>query len=102
MFIAGKKGFLKRFVRALNFLKGRGFLKLYVDKFFSGKRWWSLWYLSSLMEVKSFSHNPKRFSLSERRLKREKFSQYELAGAMTDKARTCTRSMSLHRYAGRL
>ena len=30
MVIAGKKVFLKRFVRALKFLKGRGFLRLYV------------------------------------------------------------------------
>ena len=54
------------------------------------------------MGVKSFSHNPERLSLSVHRLKRDRFSRYELAGAMTDKARLCTPSMSLHRYAGRL
>ena len=63
--------FLKRFVRALKFLKGRGFLRLYVDKFFSGRKWWSLCSLSSLIEVKSFSHNPERLSLSVHRLNRE-------------------------------
>ena len=102
MVIAGKKVFLKRFVGALKFLKGRGFLRLYVDKFFSGRRWWSLCSLSSLIEVKSFSHNPERLSLSVHRLNRDRVSCYELAGAMTDKARLCTRSMSLHRYVGRL
>ena len=102
MVIAGKKVFLKRFVRALKFLKGRGLLKLCVDKFFSGRKWWSLWSISSLMGVKSFSHNPERLSLSVHRLKRDRFSRYELAGAVTDKARLCTPSMSLHRYAGRL
>ena len=34
MVVAGKKVFLTRFVRALKFLKWRGFLKLYVDNFF--------------------------------------------------------------------
>ena len=92
MVIAGKNVFLKRFVRALKFLKRRGFLKLYVDKFFSRRKWWSLWSLSNLMEVKSFSHNQERLPLSVHRLNRDRFSWYELAGAMTDKARFCTRS----------
>ena len=45
--------------------------------------------------MKSFSHNPERLSLSVHRLNRDRVSWYELAGAMTDKARLCTRSMSL-------
>ena len=85
MLIAWKKVFLKRFVRALKFIKERDFLKLYVDKLFSGRKWLSSWSLSNFMEVKSFSHNPKYLSLSVRRLKRDRFSQYELAGAMTDR-----------------
>ena len=44
------------------------------------------------MEVKSFSHNQERLSLSVHKLNRDRFSRYELAGAMTDKARFCTRS----------